>query len=401
MTLTLTIHRGTHQIGGCVTEIRGGGARVFIDMGSELPGEDGVAPVETMSIPGVTAPGPPCHGVFFTHTHSDHMGQIDRIVDGVPLYLGETAKELALILNRRLSASGIDKSRTIARLEQANTFAMSKPINIKNITITPYWIDHSAFDAYMFLIEAEGKLILHTGDFRLHGFIGSKTLPMLEKYVKQVDWLVCEGALLSRDQKEARSERELQDEAKELMRQHKRVFVLCSSMNIHRIAGLIKARPDDRPVVCDPYQKDILAYVERLHGSKTPLYQFGKLWSVKNNVLHDLIEEQGCLAFIRPNDWSRKLLDWFDDGLIIYSMWDGYLDRATGNPRLVKMVENRNWEPLHTSGHATRQALRQVCETVDPRRGLIPIHSAKPEEFLELFPDRKVKLLKDGETLEL
>lgn len=36
------------------------------------------------------------------------------------------------------------------------------PINIKDITITPYIVDHSAYNSFMFLIEADGKRILHT-----------------------------------------------------------------------------------------------------------------------------------------------------------------------------------------------------------------------------------------------
>lgn len=36
------------------------------------------------------------------------------------------------------------------------------PIKIKDITITPYIVDHSAYNSFMFLIEADGKRILHT-----------------------------------------------------------------------------------------------------------------------------------------------------------------------------------------------------------------------------------------------
>jgi|GEM_PF-3112119 len=35
----ITIHRGTEQVGGCLTEICTDGARVFVDMGDNLPGE--------------------------------------------------------------------------------------------------------------------------------------------------------------------------------------------------------------------------------------------------------------------------------------------------------------------------------------------------------------------------
>lgn len=86
--MNLIIHRGTKQIGGCVTEITSGDTRIFIDLGSELPGEDGVIPKERLSIDGLTKGEPRCDGVFFTHIHGDHIGQIGRILPGIPIYMG-------------------------------------------------------------------------------------------------------------------------------------------------------------------------------------------------------------------------------------------------------------------------------------------------------------------------
>lgn len=58
--MILTIHRGTHQIGGCVTELRTDTTRILIDLGSPLPGPDGAVSEEPLSLPGVTAPDAPC-----------------------------------------------------------------------------------------------------------------------------------------------------------------------------------------------------------------------------------------------------------------------------------------------------------------------------------------------------
>ena len=41
--MNIIVHRGTKQIGGMVTEICTESTRIFIDMGSELPDENGVA----------------------------------------------------------------------------------------------------------------------------------------------------------------------------------------------------------------------------------------------------------------------------------------------------------------------------------------------------------------------
>lgn len=391
--MTVTVHRGTHQIGGCATEFRTASTRILIDMGAQLP--DCTTPQEhdDLSIPGITCGRADCDAVFFTHTHGDHVGLIGRVLPSIPLYMGETAKELYLTYCRQI------KSESVAVVEQARTFVPNQPIHIGDITVTPFLIDHSAFDAYMFLIEAEGVLVLHTGDFRFHGFRGSKTCRMLEAYVGQVDYLVCEGTMLSRRGEAVMTERELQERARALMMRCKHVFVLCSSTNIDRIAAFYGARPDRRPAICDNYQKEMLDIVRRRHGAKTKLYDFQYVYPYyrKNEKLQQLMKGRGFLAFIRANTWSQSLLEQYGDGgLVVYSMWPGYLKGSTKNEQLSKFLAPYDYEILHTSGHATAADIALLCKTVQPKKGIIPIHSQFPQVFSELLPEYQVVQASDG-----
>ncbi len=206
------------------------------------------------------------------------MGQIGHILPTVPLFLGEASREVARILYRRLSrCAGLDVQPVLSALERAHTFQPGRTLTIGNIRITPLLVDHSAFDAYMFLLESDGVRLLYTGDFRNHGPRGKALLPVLRRYVGQVDWLICEGTTLSRPQGRVLTEWELGSRARAVMQAHRHVFVLCASTNIDRIATLAHCAPRGRPVICDGYQKEILNCVEKLSGSKSGFYRFDRV----------------------------------------------------------------------------------------------------------------------------
>lgn len=167
--MLIRIHRGTHQIGGTITEIQTATTRIIIDLGSELPDENSTVGSDDLQIDGLTTGMPSCDAVLFTHYHGDHLGRMSEALPGIPLYMGPAAKEIYLALQKHV------RNGTPQYVETVNCFSQGVKFWIKNIAITPLVVDHSAYDAYMFLIEAEGKRILYTGDFRRHGFRGEYT----------------------------------------------------------------------------------------------------------------------------------------------------------------------------------------------------------------------------------
>ena len=50
-----------------------------------------------------------------------------------------------------------------------NAFDFYKNFCVGDVKIKPYLMDHSAFDAAAFEIQAGGKTIIYSGDFRAHG----------------------------------------------------------------------------------------------------------------------------------------------------------------------------------------------------------------------------------------
>lgn len=401
--MKLTIHRGTHQIGGCTTEISTANTRIFIDFGSELPGPDREVREETLSIPGLTEGKPDCDGIFFTHTHGDHMGNIHRVLPEVPLYMGAAAREISRALNEELDRYS-DRSAELTAIRRARTFLPGRGIRVGDIEITPLRVDHSAFDSYMFLVEADGVRLLHTGDFRDHGYTGGKLDSALKKYAGRVDWLITEGTMLSRSGEGIMTERELEQTARRIMGENQRVFVLCSSTNIDRIRAFYRAKPRERPAVCDRYQKKVLNTVEANTPGWLKGYDFKYVIpnARMNYILHDWMEEQGFLMFVRVNNYFREFMKPYQGNCkVIYSMWRGYLEGPCRDSRLVDFLAGYDVEQLHTSGHATRDALRRVCELVQPSRGIIPMHSEAPERFRDIVAEDRLMFLRDGQTLDL
>jgi ribonuclease J len=157
MSARITIHRGTHQIGGCAAEIASGRDRVFIDIGADLPGAENLG--EFKPIEGLTVGDASNSALFLTHYHEDHIGRLAESDKTVPVYMGHTAKAILLNYARRV------KSEFLARYEKIKTFSALEEISVGGIAVKPIMIDHSAFDAYMFLIDAGGKRVYTPATF--------------------------------------------------------------------------------------------------------------------------------------------------------------------------------------------------------------------------------------------
>lgn len=400
--MQIIVHRGTHQIGGCVTEIKTEGARIIIDFGAELPSavQDGNKPFE---LNGVTCGVADCDAVLITHYHGDHIGMTEKILPQIPVFLGHTAKKIYGVVQQTLKKK-LDKGAP-ERVEDFKEYYAGKPIYFNDIKVTPYVIDHSAYDAYMFLIEAEGKRILHTGDFRLHGSRGGKMSLVFEKYAKDIDLLITEGTMLSRSKEKAISEYALGKRAKELLRDNKYVFVLCSSTNIDTIAEFYNAAiVCKKPfIVCeDDFQAEILRIVSK--SSKSAFYNFNrrKVYSYGKN-LHKFMSDCGFCFIGRINYTTKKAIENFPESTVVYSMWKGYLDENHPafddyKKAFIDDVEKLkcNVEYLHTSGHATAEEIIRICEITNAKT-LIPIHCEAPENFNKLNIKANIEILKDGQ----
>lgn len=394
--MKLCIHRGTHQIGGITAEIATETTRILIDMGDELSLDSGFVSAP-LHIPGVTDANGRCDAVLFTHYHGDHTGQMLRIRPDIPLYAGALAKDIM----RLSSAHSWKKDEVLCkRIETIRTFSAGMPFLIGDIQITPFGIDHSAVDSYLFLIEADGKCILYTGDFRLHGVRGKTIDKILDRRIGKVDAIITEGTTVSRTDGKTVTEWELQARVRNYLQQYKYVFVLCATTNLDRIFALARAVPRGKYCICDDYQKMLVETVSKHWSGISSFYEMPKLLSFKHHP-PARFAELGGLMFVRANSKFGAIICQYDpaQSILLYSMWDGYRTKPGSTiPDFLALTDT--WETLHTSGHASPEDLRHVIEKADPQL-VIPMHTDAPQKMQALCPDRTVVLLKDEEELSL
>ena len=404
--MKIKIHRGTHQIGGCVTEYESNGWHLFVDYGEELQGgpRSGALKVE-----GLTHGDLSKSALLITHYHGDHIGCIAELPEELPIYMSEIGCELQSVLSNRLKTVDNTHQKILERLQKAKTFKPGVEFSFGPFKIMPIIVDHSAFEACAFKIVADDVKAFHTGDFRTHGF-RSGTLPnVIKKFVGEVDYVVCEGTNVRRPDATSVSEPELQRQFEAKFRENKNNIVYLSSSNIDRLFGLYHAaRKAGRPFYVDAYQKrmmDVVTKRDHIWG-KSRLYKYDEKFEplvLQYEDDEDKVEEKGCVLIARANPLFDKFIEHIPGESHKYlSMWKGYVEESCEayNPRLAKSL-GKDFEYMHTSGHCDMGSMREFFNLLHPK-AIIPIHTDNPEAFAELFCDEwPITLLNDGESISV
>lgn len=403
------------QIGGCVTLISTDTTKICIDFGENLPGSKHK---EALEVEGLTSGEVQYDAVFFTHYHGDHIGRFNKILPGIPLYMSQMCRYSLLNIYHALAKHDAQYKKQIEILEDKTRNHVLWPqqaVQVGDIKVTPYTIDHSAEVAMMFLIETPDKRILHMGNFRTHGFMGEKLKKLLLHYVlglglryKPVDILITEGTNMTREEGELLTEDELFTQACALMREYKLVFCLCSSTNFIRLRNFYRAARRAHKIVLASrymlkqvqsyyhYKLDLYAYLNnckqdrefRLSGMYSLLLDKEALQDKLAYKLQEKkLRERGALIFMSGTQAAEKLQRLVAQysnlqPLVIYSQWSGYIKDKKAeyyNAELAEACAACHTVQLHTSGHASKEEVEEIIRLVNPREYVAIIHSEQAE----------------------
>lgn len=343
------------------------------------------------------------------------MGRIDDILPQVPVYMSDLSRKIFETVFCFSKTKGKIKRKTV-NIEDGKTFP------IKDMTITPYIVDHSAYNSFMILIEANGQRILHTGDFRNHGYKG-KILPKILKKIGKVDLVITEGTTLSRPQIKSKTEEELSIEIAEKTKNYDQVLMLMSTTNIDRVTTMQKvANRTGKTVIHDIVLSNVLQLVTQAIPNALNSKSVGVFLPGNNYIKKDIEEYK---QFIEPfeqriNETGKKLHGKFimnirasmlrdierlklknkvlNNACIVYSMWEGY--KKENYKKFIDKIKELEIDilDLHVSGHADYTAINQVLDITNPDI-VIPIHTENKEKIKE-YTDKAV-ILDDMELYEL
>jgi ribonuclease J len=410
--MTITIHRGIDQIGGCITEIASAsGSKILIDLGHNLPDGDNKDndPLEKAEnidpiLEGVDA-------VFYTHSHGDHIGFETHVAEkGIKQYIGKLSKKLMLLQRGHILYYHPSPELRASKkaIESFITYTTANTVEVGDIKVTPYYVSHSSPDAYMFVVECDGHAVLHTGDFRDHGYRGKGLERTIKKYIvsRHIDVLITEGTMLRRDDGRMISEEQLCEQATELVWKYKYVFFMCSTQDADRISSINHATNivRGRRMLVDGYQYKVLeAFEEELGQGKYFLYQYNRkcYYRKRWDYVLDKDCKRGFTMLVRDNRNMRKSLDEMMPLLdkkqccLVYSQFKGYIkpQHTAFIQSTYDFVHSYDWhfEYLHTSGHASRETLEMVCKKVNPKLAIIPIHREAQSDFQDLNLSERLK----------
>jgi ribonuclease J len=352
-----------------------------------------------------------------SHPHQDHYGFVHQVEQSVPVYIGKAA---AAILEAAafFAPSGVT-------LEPAGFLEDREPLAVGPFTVTPFLVDHSAFDSYALLVQGDGRRLFYSGDFRAHGRKASLIRKLCDHPPPDVDVLMLEGTHVRADGDVSAGpdERDVELAMAETFHSTRGlVAVFSAAQNIDRLVTVYRAcKRAGRTLVVDLYTATMAAATgnENIPQPGFPrlrIYvpnrqrilvkesrQFERVNSVHRHRIYlgEIQEKRDELVMLIQGSTLAELAraDCLEGAAAIWSLWRGYLDQPSG-ARVTRLLDEHAvpLTCLHSSGHAHVEDLQALAAALAPAR-VVPIHSAAPERFEQLFA--RVEAHADGEWWEI
>lgn len=396
--MRIKIYRGTKEIGGnCIELTTDNGRILWIDIG---------APLDTKN-PDVSYTNNKVDALLISHPHQDHYGLMESVDPTVPVYIGQVTLDLItatkIFLGNPLPTGNFNIFKPWESFIIADTFK-----------VYAYLMDHSSPEAFAFVVEADGKRVFYSGDFRSTGWKGKLYYKLLKDPPVDIDLFLTEGTMIERSNQRYPTEESVQEAINEVIRDQQNItFVVSAAQNIDRLVSVVKVCNFNRKkLVVDVYNAWVMDMVKK-KAPNLPTIDWDNIWvynhpnqmkKIAGAEFDDFRErikkkDIGNRVFSNPAGYvyflrcpNVKLVDaLLPNGTInlIYSQWEGYLKEGHKTycaDIIQSLIDSKKvvFHHIHTSGHATLSDLKRLAKVVNPRK-IVPIHTENPAKLKQDF----------------
>jgi ribonuclease J len=379
------IHRGSKQIGGSCVEVESCGQRLLVDFGLPLDVEENNSQYLPI-IDGLDGCDPSLLGILISHPHLDHFSLLAHISPKIPVAMGTAARRI-------LEAAAPFLPGNWPTPSEGWNYRSGHSFNIGPFCVTPFLVDHSAYDAYALLIESGGKKIFYSGDFRAHGRKAALFERLTDNAPKNIDTLLLEGSSLGRitNSQQFPTEKEIENHLAHVFSTTEGLALIhTSGQNIDRIVSIFRAsKRTDRKLIIDLYTaaileatgninlpqsawSDVALYVpqaQRIKIKKNAWFDLLKRHSINRVFIEDLkhLSNKAALLFRPLHRFDLERGGCLSGAIYIYSQWEDYWEQGAYD--MVKDWLYKHSIPklsIHTSGHASPIELKILVKALGP-----------------------------------
>jgi ribonuclease J len=300
--------------------------------------------------------------------------------------------------------------------------------------VKAFEIDHSIYGAVSYILYGD-TAIAYTGDIRLHGKKGGRTKEFVRE-AKNVSVLIIEGTRAGREGDVNVSEQEVFENCLKAVEESRGIVIAdFSPRNFERLETFKEiAEKTSRQLVVTAKDAYMLHAIELVDGVSRMdgVGIYGELKDKRDKWETVVVMDRWSDSYVDPVEMRQNpegyilCFSYYDmkhlldikskGGVYIYSSSEAFSEEQefdflrlynwleTFNLRVYgfeMVAEENKMKPkfikgYHASGHASKDDLRWMIETVDPDV-VIPVHTDNPGWFEEEFEN--VRMLKDGDSV--
>lgn len=424
---------GLDTIGGNIIEIRHGNDRVICDFGRAYNPADTIFSQASRDsqTPAMLRLGviPPIDGVytqadiakakldilsaedatyntavFVSHLHLDHVGSLDALAPGIPVYMSTESKFFYGLLHQ----IGEQPNKPVSEI---TAFDYETPVRIGNITVTGYPTDHDVYGNTALLIETPDGRFVHSGDIRMRGSRPELNHAFIDTMRdQQVDYLLMEGTsffpksdtIPSAPVVATISENDLADQFTKIIKAHTGVaFMNSTHRNPDRLANILKAAAQTgRVAVFEPKTSVLVsalfpdATFQVLTDDDTgdymaalrQKYTFTTISTIAANPSGYIVQNSFEHIFLLLEHEVTDAVYIHTNGVPL-----GPFDPAYGSMQSFLDKLGIAFASTQLSGHGSQTEILAIVDRIKPKT-LVPWHSLAPETMVPNDPNQQVLL---------